>query len=270
MVHKLQIVFEGQITIAAVEARSAASFPSGSAGGYERRLADVGADVEALGARFGVFGIGRGRGAGDVFAAFEFGFVARFAFRFDLCFAGFGFGGVFGAVPGFAERGVGGGGAIGVLFRGRTGHCGNVLSKESTFGEVAAGRGNSDNRAPQLTIILRGAVTRAVTGTSLDSGHSALHARMRWHTHAMHPQHRWLRTLWCMLATARIESLLSPSHPASRQSFSYCTRSTLCNTPLCGGRKNNSTRHWSASAKKMCIEALKHLGIDMPRYSYEV
>jgi hypothetical protein len=46
------------------------------------------------------------------------GFGARFAFVFDLLVARYGFGGVFGAVPSFAEGGVAAcwGGAIGTRF----------------------------------------------------------------------------------------------------------------------------------------------------------
>ena len=64
------------------------------------------ADIEAGGTGFGVFGIWGGGGSGVVFAALEFGFGAGGAFLFEFLFAGFGFCGVFGAIPGFAEGGV--------------------------------------------------------------------------------------------------------------------------------------------------------------------
>ena len=50
---------------------------------------------------------GGGGCAGTVFLSRGFGFVAGFAFFFVGGLAGFGFGGVFGAVPSFAEGGVG-------------------------------------------------------------------------------------------------------------------------------------------------------------------
>ena len=50
------------------------------------------------------------------FFAGELSFVARFGFGFGGCFAVGGALGVFFAVPGFTEVGVGGGGAVGGAF----------------------------------------------------------------------------------------------------------------------------------------------------------
>lgn len=107
MVHKLQIILERQIAILAIKPRSAPSLARTGAPGHERRFADVGGDIEAGGAGDGFFGVGGGGGARVVFFALGFGFEAGFAFFFGVGFALGGFEGVFGAVPGFAEGGVG-------------------------------------------------------------------------------------------------------------------------------------------------------------------
>ncbi len=64
------------------------------------------ADIEAVGARFGFFGIRRSGGAGKVFAALRFGFSASSAFFLVFLLPGFGFGGIFITIPGFAEGSV--------------------------------------------------------------------------------------------------------------------------------------------------------------------
>ena len=60
MIHKLQVIFEREIAVRAVKAGAAASLPGRGTGGYEGGFADVRADVQTLGAGFGVFGIRRG------------------------------------------------------------------------------------------------------------------------------------------------------------------------------------------------------------------
>jgi hypothetical protein len=117
MLHKLQIVLERQIAHLAIETRAFASLALPSARRHDGRLAHAVGDIEPGFARFGVAGVRRCRGAADVFLALRGGFGARFAFIFDLLVARDGFGGVFVAIPGFAEGGVAaGGGAVGAWF----------------------------------------------------------------------------------------------------------------------------------------------------------
>ena len=138
MVHKLQIVLERQVAIFAVEPCAFSPLACRRARGHKRGFSNIGSDVEALGAGFGFLCVGRRARSGDVFFAGEFGFVAGFSFFFDFGFSGGGFGGVFFAVVGFAEGGVGGCGVIGV-FLWRVCHSGKVDRNEWGMFEVRCG-----------------------------------------------------------------------------------------------------------------------------------
>lgn len=121
MVNKLQVIFERQVAIRAIEPCSVAAFPCSRGAGWEDGgAAEGGGDIKAGGAGVGVAEGGRGWRSSMVFAAEKLGFVPGGGFGFEFALAEVGLFGVVSTVPGAAETGgvagVGGGGFGGFAF----------------------------------------------------------------------------------------------------------------------------------------------------------